>query len=253
MIGRNYSSTQRPTRSARRNQTRNDASTADTDLTFAEVKSHAQHSFPDAFAALPAGGMTLLNQTIDQNGSSQRIKIGRIRLNGVDYALSAYIRKPFTVRFSYDGGKSPLPDHIRNFELDFPFGCPLLATSGRPTDVYPEVESLIAFYLLKEGVVPTFRDSVSRTRPSLSALQRACMSILEVKEREPRARTITQQIARDTEAPNETLPAVDRLIGDGESAAQDSDGSDEGLFVPDIREMTKEKRLAYELKEAKKT
>lgn len=245
-------SRQRPARTVRRKQKRSDVFPTDIDLTLAQVQTHAQSHFPDAFAALPTGDIPLLKQTIDPSGSSLRLKIGHIRIKNMDYTLCAYMRQPFTVRFSYDGGKCPLPDDIRLFRLDFPFRCPLLAATGHLTNVYPELESLIGYFMVKQGVIPTFRDAGSRNRPSLSALRTACMSILAAQEHDPRAPTIAHQNASADDAPGKSSPTVSRITVGDDTATQDSESSDEGLFVPDSREMTKEQLLEYDLKEARK-
>ncbi|KAL1603455.1 hypothetical protein SLS60_005042 [Paraconiothyrium brasiliense] len=140
----------------------------------------------------------------------------------------------------------------KSFKLDFPFRCPLLATTRHLTSVYPELESLISFYMVKEGVVPTFRDHGAHTKASLAALKRACETVWEL--RRGRAPIVPSPEARaggvHTPAASEqpSIPASDPDAG---SEDYESDSSD-GLFVTDIRELITEERLKYDLKKANK-
>ncbi|KAJ4345343.1 uncharacterized protein N0V89_011473 [Didymosphaeria variabile] len=200
----------RQPRGGRRRTQPSDALPVDTDYTLAQVEAHARREFPEAFDALPPASNEFLDQTIDQKGSPQRVKMGVIRLNGIDYALSAYMRLPYDIRFSYDAGKCPLPDHIRKSKLDHPFCCPL-ATSRPPVDVYPELESLVAFYMVRQGIIPNFRDHGCRTRPSLSALQRACMTVLKCKPQGDRAPMVPGQDSRAGDVRTPDAPAEPSL------------------------------------------
>ncbi|KAF1975735.1 hypothetical protein BU23DRAFT_566403 [Bimuria novae-zelandiae CBS 107.79] len=205
-------------------------------------------------------GHTVLSQSIDRDGSSQKLKIGLITVGGKDYVISAYWAAASMVRYNFDGGKAPGHSQVEDFKLDHPFNCPLEAIRGGATNRYHELGSLIMYYMLQEDIITAFRDTNSRSRPLLRVLRTACMAVAKMKEQNTAAATTAAQVPRDPEASaaghsldtngdnteSEFLSKEERLESDLKAALEATGEKDKIIAAKDRVNAVLKRKLALE-------